>query len=310
MDKPTLLLTGGSGMVGRNILEHPLASNWNILAPTSTELDLTNSGNVTKYFNTNDIDFVIHAAGKVGGIQANINDPITFLERNTMIGRNIIMSAYHAGVQNLINLSSTCMYPRNVTNPLSEEVILSGELEPTNEGYALSKIFSTKLCQYIRSQNAEMQYCTLIPCNLYGKHDKFDPNESHLIPAIISKIHQAKITNQKTVEIWGDGTARREFMYASDLAEAILELAGEKEQVHELMNCGLGYDYSITEYYEAIADVIGWDGEFTYNLSKPTGMKQKLSSIARQTSWGWSAKTTLNEGIKLTYEYYVRRVIL
>ncbi|WP_372886122.1 GDP-L-fucose synthase family protein [Shimia sp.] len=304
----TLLLTGGSGMVGRNILEHPLASDWQILAPSSGELDLTDSHAVSAYVEAHTPDLVVHAAGQVGGIQANMAQPVAFLERNTAMGRNIIMGAYQAGVRNFLNLASTCMYPRAAPNPLSEEMILTGELEPTNEGYALAKIMATRLCQYIRREDAAAQYKTLIPCNLFGRHDKFDPKHSHLLPAIIHKVHCAKVDGEATVEIWGDGTARREFMYAGDLADAVLRAATDIENIPDLMNTGLGHDYTINEYYQTVADVIGWQGDFVHNLSKPVGMKQKLSATERLATWGWSAPTSLQDGIAQTYEFYLEGV--
>ncbi|MBR9844312.1 MAG: GDP-L-fucose synthase [Rhodobacteraceae bacterium] len=305
MTGKTLLLTGGSGMVGRNILEHPMAGDWDILAPASRELDLTDAGAVADYVAAHKPDLVIHAAGQVGGIQANMAHPVAFLERNTAMGRNIIMAAYQSGVRNFLNLASTCMYPRAAENPLREDMILTGELEPTNEGYALAKIMATRLCQYIRREDETAQYKTLIPCNLFGRHDKFDPKNSHLLPAIIHKVHLAKLNGEATVEIWGDGTARREFMYAGDLADAVMKAAADLDALPELMNCGLGHDHTINAYYETVADVIGWDGEFTHDLSKPVGMKQKLCATDRQTAWGWSAPTSLRDGIKATYEFYL-----
>ncbi len=305
MPKKTLLLTGGSGMVGRNILEHPSANAWTVLAPGSGELDLTDANAVNAYLSSKSPDVVVHAAGQVGGIQANMANPVAFLERNTAMGRNVIMAAYNAGVRQFLNLASTCMYPRAAENPLREEMILTGELEPTNEGYALAKIMATRLCQYIQREDETAQYKTLIPCNLFGRHDKFDPKNSHLLPAIIHKVHQAKINGEKTVEIWGDGTARREFMYAGDLADAVLRAASDIENFPELMNCGLGHDHSINEYYQTVAEVIGWQGEFVHDLSKPVGMKQKLCSTERQTKWGWSAPTSLKDGITATYNFYL-----
>lgn len=305
MKKPTLLLTGGSGMVGRNILEHPNANNWHIISPSSNELDLTNVEMVRTFINKNTPDIVVHAAGKVGGIQANIDNPVSFLERNLEIGRNIIMESYNGGVRKFLNLASTCMYPRAAPNPLNEKMILSGELEPTNEGYALAKIVAMRLCQYIRLEDHTALYKTLIPCNLFGRHDNFDPKRSHLLPAIIYKIHEAKVTGKNNVEIWGDGTARREFMYAGDLADAVLKAASDIFSIPDLMNCGLGHDYSIAEYYHIASDVIGWGGEFSYNINKPVGMRQKLCSIERQQTWGWSAPTALKRAISLTYDFYL-----
>jgi len=304
----TLLLTGGSGMVGRNIQDHPLAAEWDILAPRSRALDLTDAAAVSAFMDRHRPDMVIHAAGRVGGIQANIRHPVAFLEENTAMGRNVIMAARQAGVTRILNLASTCMYPRAAENPLREEMILSGELEPTNEGYALAKIFATRLCQYIRREDEAAQYKTLIPCNLYGLHDKFDPAHSHLVPAIIHKMHIAKTEGQETVEIWGDGTARREFMFAADLAEAVLRAAAAIETLPDVMNVGVGHDHSINDYYSAVAEVVGWQGTFTHDLSRPVGMKQKLSSTEKTKAWGWSAPTSLKEGLAKTYAYYLERV--
>lgn len=292
-------------MVGQNILEHPRAANWDILAPSSSDLDLADARRVADYFTDHKPDIVVHAAGQVGGIQANMAQPVAFLERNTAMGRNIIMVAYQSGVRKFLNLASTCMYPRAAPNPLTEDMILTGELEPTNEGYALAKIMATRLCQYIRREDQSAHYKTLIPCNLFGRHDKFDPKHSHLLPAIIHKVHQAKNNGEKTVEIWGDGTARREFMYARDLADAILKAADDIDGIPELMNTGLGHDFAINDYYQTVADVIGWQGDFVHDLTKPVGMKQKLCSTARQSNWGWHAPTSLRDGIAHTYEFYL-----
>ena len=298
-----ILLTGGGGMVGQNLLA--TAHDLQIDHPTSRQLDLTDAGDVQAYLQDTKPDLIIHAAGKVGGIQANMADPVGFLEKNLAIGRNLIMGAYHAGVPEFLNLASTCIYPRAAENPLREEMVLAGELEPTNEGYAIAKIAALRLCEYIRRQRPELQYKTLIPCNLYGPHDNFHPDKSHLLPAIIRKVHDAKRSGAGEVEIWGDGTARREFMYAGDLAQVILKAADRLETVPDLMNTGLGQDHSINDYYQTVADVLEWDGAFTHDLSKPVGMKQKLCSTARQTDWGWSAPTTLRDGISQTYRHYL-----
>lgn len=216
-----MLITGGSGMVGRSIQEHPAADDWEVLAPSSLELDLMNSAAVEAYIIAHQPDLIVHCAGKVGGISANMAEPVEFLYRNVMIGRNVIMAARTAGVMQLINMGSTCIYPRAVQNPLCEAFLLTGELEPTNEGYAIAKIFALRLCEYIRRENEAFLYKTLIPCNIFGPYDKFDPKNSHLLPAIIHKVHQAKQAGDSNAEIWGDGMARREFMYAANLADAV-----------------------------------------------------------------------------------------
>lgn len=310
MTKPCIFLTGGSGMVGRNILEHQLANSYQIIAPSSKELDLTNASQTFDFIKKIKPDIIIHAAGRVGGIQANIANPVEFLITNIDLGRNVILSAHKLRVPTILNLASSCIYPRNAPNPLKESQILQGELEPTNEGYALAKIFTTRLCQYINKENKEnnenkIQFKTIIPCNLYGRFDKFDPRHSHLIPAIIHKIHLAKKNNSKVVEIWGDGTANREFMYASDLADAIFKALIDLNELPDILNIGIGYDHSIKEYYEMAAKVIDWHGKFQYDTSKPIGMKKKLVDISLQKKWGWMPETSLESGIKNTYKYYL-----
>ena len=310
MAKTRIFLTGGRGMVGQNILEHPAAAQYDIVAPSSQELDLTDLVATQRFMTDTNPDVVIHSAGRVGGIQANIAHPVDFLVTNIDLGRNVIMAARKAGVPKLINLASSCMYPRNAPNPLSETLVLQGELEPTNEGYALAKIFATRLCEYINRENQQtgtpgVRYKTLIPCNLYGRHDKFAPQHSHLIPAIIHKVHQAKVQHLAEVDIWGDGTARREFMYAGDLAGAVLQAVQDFSQLPDLINIGLGHDHSINDYYAVAAQVIGWHGNFVHDITKPVGMKQKLVDITRQRAWGWMPATALSTGIEKSYQYYL-----
>ncbi|WP_373028004.1 NAD-dependent epimerase/dehydratase family protein, partial [Sulfitobacter sp.] len=247
-----LFLTGGAGMVGRNVQDHAAAANWQIIAPSSSALDLMNSAAVADFIKAEQPDLIVHSAGKVGGISANMAQPVAFLDRNITIGRNVIMGAYEAGVKQLINLGSTCIYPRAAANPLSEDLLLTGELEPTNEGYAIAKIFALRLCQYIRREDPTFQYKTLIPCNLFGPYDKFDPEVSHLLPAIIQKVHDAKLAGDPTVEIWGDGMARREFMYSADLADAVFRAADDIENIPDLMNIGVGHDHSINDFYATV----------------------------------------------------------
>lgn len=306
MGKLKVLLTGGGGMVGCNVLEHPAIGEFDVLAPRSGELDLRDFSAVQVYLHKHRPDLVIHAAGKVGGIQANMREPVGFLLENLDMGRNIVWAARQAGIRRLINLGSSCMYPRNHSEPLREEMVLKGELEPTNEGYALAKVVTARLCEYIMREDASFQYKTLIPCNIYGRHDKFDPAHSHLIPAIIHKVHLAKQSGQTSVEIWGDGTARREFMYAGDLADALVRSIRQFDTLPPVMNVGLGHDHTINEYYQAAADVMGYSGDFVHDLGKPVGMARKLVSVERQQVWGWTAQSDLRTGIERTYEYYLK----
>lgn len=296
-------------MVGRNLLDHPAIGEFDVLAPRSAELELRDFGAVQAYLAKHQPDMVIHSAGKVGGIQANMREPVDFLLENLDMGRNIVGASRQAGIKRLLNLGSSCMYPRNHNESLQEEMVLKGELEPTNEGYALAKVVIARLCEYITREDASFQYKTLIPCNLYGRHDKFDPVHSHLIPAIIHKVHQAKQSGQPTVEIWGDGTARREFMYAGDLADALVRSIREFDSLPALMNIGLGHDHTIDEYYQATAEVMGYTGSFVHDLSKPVGMARKLVSVERQKVWGWRARFSLKAGVAQSYEYYLKEYL-
>jgi GDP-L-fucose synthase len=301
-----ILITGGRGMVGRNILEHPLARGLDIYSPGRNELDLQNKLEVRKYLEKLSPDLIIHAAGRVGGIKANMSYPFEFLLENLEIGMNIISCAAEVGIPRLLNLASSCIYPKDVDGMLTEEMILSGRLEPTNEGYALAKIAALRLCEFANLRAGRIHYKTLIPCNLYGPYDKFDLVSAHLIPAIIAKVHNAKLNQETIVEIWGDGSAKREFMYVEDLASVVLRAARGYDEVPSLMNVGLGYDHSVLDYYKAVADVVGWQGEFTFDLTKPTGMKRKLLNVNRQTAWGFRPAHNLADGIRKTYDFYLR----
>ncbi len=292
-------------MVGRNFLEHSLINSFNVLAPDRNQLDLKNRDIVTSFLLKTQPDIIIHAAGKVGGIKANSASPLTFLVENLIIGQNIILAAKDAGIRKLINLGSSCMYPRYSKGNLSESEIFSGELEPTNEGYGLAKVTIAKLCQYITLEDREYNYKTIIPCNLYGKHDKYDVHNSHLIPAIIHKIHKAIMSSKPFVEIWGNGLARREFMYAGDFADSLIYCIENFEKLPQIMNIGLGIDFSVREYYETVAEVIGFKGEFKYDLTKPVGMSRKVVDVTLLNSLGWRAKTDLPEGILKTYSDYL-----
>lgn len=304
-----ILLTGGSGMVGRNIQDYArLYREDDILTPSSRELNLLDFESVKAYLKQHQPDFMIHAAGIVGGIQANIDNPVKFLVDNLQMGQNIVLAAQAVGIKQLLNLGSSCMYPRLAPNPLREEQILTGALEPTNEGYALAKIVTAKLCSYCSQESTgALQYKTLIPCNLYGKYDKFDGVKSHMIPAALYKIHLAKVQNAENVEIWGDGTAKREFMYAEDLADAVFYALDNFDRMPDMLNIGLGHDFSINEYYEAVATIVGFEGSFKHDLTKPVGMKQKLVSTEKLEEFGWKHRYSLADGLQKTYQYYLEK---
>ncbi len=220
------------------------------------------------------------------------------------MGINLVNAAYETGIARLINLGSSCMYPRDYINPLKEEYILHAPLEPSNEGYALAKITVAKLCQYISSKY-NLAYKTLIPCNLYGRWDKFSEHNSHMIAAVIKKLHLAKISGHQEVTIWGSGVARREFMLAEDCADALWFVVANFAASDSYTNIGLGYDYSINEYYEKIAQIIGYSGRLTHDLTKPSGMQQKLLDISKLEKAGWRASHTLEQGLVKAYDFFL-----
>ena len=302
-----ILLTGSTGLVGRNLLEHPDIGCFELLLPTHSELNLIDYSAVKAYLLMHKPDMVIHAAGTVGGIQANMREPVRFLLENLDMGRNLVWAARQTGVTRLINLGSSCMYPAHAPNPLCEESILTGGLEPTNEGYALAKIVVARLCEYITREDPGYQYKTLVPCNLYGRWDNFDPVHSHLIAAAIHKIHEAKLAGRSEVEIWGDGSARREFMCAADLADSLVKSVRQFDAMPLIMNVGLGRDYTVNDYYKVVAEVIGYSGSFVHDQSKPVGMKQKVVSVERLSAWGWQSKMSLRDGLVATYDYYLHQ---
>lgn len=295
-------------MVGRNIVDLK-PDHIDLATPSISELNLLDYDSVYNYLRHHKPEIIIHAAGIVGGIQANINHPVRFLRENTLMAHNLIWASHETNVPYLFNLGSSCMFPRNASNPLKEELVLSGELEPTNEGYALAKIFAQRFCQYINTEKNNTNYKTIIPCNLFGKYDKFDNEWGHMIPSVIRKIHDAKQQDDPTVSIWGDGKARREFMYTVDLADFIWFAVAQPDAIPPLLNVGLGYDYSINEYYQIIANEIGFHGTFEHDLSKPVGMKQKLVDNSKLRQTGWKPSHTLEQGIKHTYSYYLNTIL-
>jgi len=298
-----ILITGASGMVGKNLIEHSAAKEYELLTPSSKVLNLLDKESVKAYLKIHQPDFIVHAAGRVGGIHANINSPVMFLAENIQIGTNLINTAYQQGIKNLLNISSANIYPSDAQNPLTEEMILQGALDYATEGYGLAKAVSTRLCEYIHREDNSYLYKTVIPCNLYGRHDKFDPKHSHMIPAVIQKNSLAKEQGLKTIDIWGDGLARREFMYAGDLADFIYYAIQNFELMPQNINVGLGHDHTINEYYTEIAKIVGFEGELVHDLSKPIGMKQKLIDDSKLKAFGWQHSTSLQEGLKKTYQY-------
>jgi len=295
-------------MVGSNIIDHEYSTKYKILSPSSSDLNLLNYQNTENYIAFNKPEFVIHAAGIVGGIEANMSYPVKFLFNNMQMGLNILMASKTKKIKKFINLGSSCMYPKNVENPIPEDLILKGELEPTNEGYAIAKSASSRLCEYITREDSSYLYKTIIPCNLYGKYDNFNYDSSHMIPGVIKRIHDAKNNNSEFVDIWGDGLARREFMYAADLADFIYYAVENFNKMPQNINVGLGFDYKIIEYYKIIADIIGYRGKFNHDMSKPIGMKKKLIDIKKLNKFGWSHQTSLESGIKKTYDYFLDKV--
>ena len=302
-----IFVTGGNGMVGKNLVSS-LEKEYDIFAPSRQELDLLNFKKTNDYIKNTQPDIIIHCAGKVGGIQANINNPFEFFDINLKIGQSIINAAMNNGISNFLNLSSSCIYRPDSKTPLKEESILTAGLEKTNEGYALAKISILKYCEYISKQH-NLFFKTIIPCNLYGDHDKFDSVKSHLIPAIILKIDNAIKSKQKEVEIWGDGTAKREFMYVGDLVNFIHYFLKNFQKMPFKLNVGVEKDYSINEYYNVIGKIMGYAGTFIHNLDKPVGMKRKKVDISKLNEVGWKSSISLNEGVKKTISFYEKNKV-
>ncbi len=293
-------------MLGRAIcrLNQNQPTPWHIIRPTRSELDLTDRTAVKGFYDQNEFDLVIHAAAKVGGIKANIADPCSFYADNALINLNVIEESRLHNIPKLLFLGSSCMYPKDHGKLLEETDILAAPLEPTNEGYALSKIAAARHCAYISEQYG-LAYKTLIPCNLFGEGDHFDPQNSHLIAAIILKIYQAIQNDSQTIEIWGDGTARREFLYIDDLATFILSSYETMNSFPDNLNLGYGTDHSVNDYYRICADIMGYQGDFHHNLEAPVGMMQKLMNSDCAKQYDWSPSLSVEGGIKKTYQYFL-----
>ena len=303
-----IYVAGHRGMVGSAIIRKLKEEGFeNIIFRTSSELDLRNQQAVSDFFQKEKPDYVFLAAAKVGGILANNTYRAEFLYDNLMIQSNIIDSAHKAGVTKLMFLGSSCIYPKLAPQPLKEEYLLTGELEPTNEPYAIAKIAGIKMCDAYRAQYGS-NFISVMPTNLYGPNDNYDLEKSHVLPALIRKFHEAKKNNLQFVEIWGDGLARREFMYAEDLSDFIFYAITNFDKMPQNINVGLGYDYSINDYYSEIATVLNYKGKFSHDLTKPTGMKQKLIDDSKLKDFGWSSKTTLTEGLRKTIDYYKSKI--
>lgn len=296
-------IAGHRGMVGSAILRKMKQAGYeNFVLRTSKELDLREQTAVREFFKQERPDCVVLAAAKVGGIMANMTSPASFMYDNLMIQNNVINSSFENGVKKLLFLGSSCIYPRLAPQPMKEEYLLDGKVEPTNEGYAIAKIAGMKMCEMYNRQYGT-DYISVMPCNLYGKGDNYDLQSSHVVPALIRKFHEAKVNNMETVEIWGTGQARREFLYVDDMAEASLFLM-ENYSGSSFFNVGSGYDITISELAETIKEVTGFEGKMIYDTSKPDGMPQKVMDVSRLAKAGWSAKTSLKDGLSETYEWY------
>jgi GDP-L-fucose synthase len=296
-----IYVAGHRGMVGSAILRRLQAGGYeNIVTATRAELDLTDQGAVRAFFANQRIDMVILAAAKVGGIYANNTYPADFILDNLLMECNVIQAAHAAGVQRLLFLGSSCIYPRDCPQPIREEYLLTGPLEPTNEPYAIAKIAGIKLCESFNRQHGR-QYVSVMPTNLYGPNDNYDLATSHVLPALIRKVHEARQRGEREIVVWGSGTPRREFLYVDDLADACVHLM-ELGYDGPLVNVGTGEDLTIRELAETVMDVIGFKGKIVFDTSKPDGTPRKLLDVSRLAGLGWRSKTPLREGIGLAYE--------
>jgi GDP-L-fucose synthase len=300
-----ILVTGAYGMVGRNIVEEFLRYEYMVYSPSRHELNLLDYKELKNYLRNIQPDLIVNASGRVGGIHANYHNNSLFFLENMQMNMNLIKSSYETSVKKLINIASASVYSVNAINPLVEENLFLGPLEKSNEGYALAKLNSLKLCMFIKEENSDYDYKTLLPCNLYGKWDHFDVKRSHMIASIISKVHNAKKELKKSITIWGDGTARREFMNVEDLVKVIIEGIKNYDLLPSIMNVGTGIDYTISEYYRMIAEIIGIKVDFEYDLDKPVGARQRLLNVSKLLSFGWNKFTPIEEGIRKTYEYFL-----
>ena len=308
-----IYIAGHKGLVGSAIVRQLIARNFtNLCVRDHKELDLTNQDKVQKFFQNEKPDYVILAAAKVGGIHANNTYPADFIYENLMIQGNIINSSYENEVKRLLFLGSTCIYPKAAKQPMQEDALLTNTPEPTNEPYALAKIAGIKLCESYNRQHGT-DFRSVMPTNLYGINDNFHPLNSHVIPALMRRFHEAKINNEAEVEVWGDGKAMREFLFVDDMAQAALFVLELDEDTYKSntkpmlshINVGTGKDITIRELAQTMKDVVGYKGKISFDTSKPNGSPRKLIDVSRLSNMGWNYKVDLKEGLELTYSWYL-----
>lgn len=298
-------VAGHRGMVGSGIVRAlERAGYTRILTRTRSELDLLDRAAVRSFFETERPRLVVDAAAKVGGIIANSEQPVEFLLQNVTIQNNIIEAAADFGVDKLLFLGSSCIYPKLAPQPITEDSLLSGPLEPTNDAYALAKIAGIKLCQAYSKQYGK-NFISGMPTNLYGPNDNFDLHTSHVLPALIRKVHEAKLRGDKSYVVWGTGSPRREFLHVDDLSEACLFLL-ENYNEPEIVNIGCGEDVTIRELAETVCDVLGFQGELVFDTTKPDGTPRKLLDMSKLFSMGWKPRIPLREGIRGAYDWYLQ----
>jgi GDP-L-fucose synthase len=305
-----ILVTGGSGMVGQALISRLRRDGYaHILAPSSKQLDCRDQAAVLRFFADNPVDYVFHLAGHIGGIGASITYPVEFMYENLMIATHVIHAARVAAVRKLLFLGSSCVYPRDCPQPMAESAILTGPFEPTNEGYAIAKIAGMKLCEYSNWQYGT-NFLNLLPCNLYGYGDHFEPEKSHVVSALMYKFHRAKRDGLPSVEVWGTGTTRRELLFVDDFVDAMIFFMQKRDakDIGGFVNIGLGKDVSVRELAELIRDIAGYSGKIVYDASKPDGMPKKLMDVSQAARLGWRAKVGIPEGLRLTYDWYVKNV--
>ena len=305
MDKNAkIFVAGHRDMVGSALVRRLQAAGYtNVITRSRQELDLLSQQAVHDFMHQERPDYIYIAAAKVGGIQANNVYRADFIYQNLVIEANLIHSAHTAGVQRLMFLGSSCIYPKLAPQPLKEDYLLTGLLEPTNEPYAIAKIAGIKLCEAYNSQYGR-QYISVMPTNLYGPNDNYDLNNSHVLPALIRKAHEAKTQQATNLSVWGSGTPMREFLYADDLADACVYLM-ETQYCGPLVNIGTGTDVTIRQLAQTIVKVIGFGGDLSFDASKPDGTPRKLMDVSRLTALGWTAKTSLEDGIRLAYQDFL-----